>query len=680
MDHHRPERMEALAGSHQGQIPNLPRAGRNHPNQKGNPKMKIFVPGRICLFGEHSDWAGGYRRINANLEKGYTLIAGTNQGIYAEIEPHPNALVLTSTTAQGETLGPYEIPMEPKALMGEAQKGGYWSYIAGTAYQILTHYHVRGLVIHNYKTDMPIKKGLSSSAAISVLTARAFNRVYDLKMTIRGEMEMAYLGEITTPSRCGRMDQGCAYGNRPILMAFDGDHLDVTELHVPKELYFVIVDLLAQKDTMEILAHLNRSYPFADNQVERGVQELLGPINKRIVHQAVDSLQAGEARNLGALMVEAQDFFDRYAIPACPEELTAPVLHNLLNYQPLKPHIWGCKGVGSQGDGSAQFLARSEEDQQAVIEIIERDLKLPCLTLTLRTGQKVRKALIPAAGFSPRLFPASKATKKELFPIIDRDGIAKPAILLIVEEAIKAGIEEVVIVVQEHDLEAFRSFFNVQVTIENYNKLPTHFQEYAQRLLDIGRRVSFAIQKTQQGFGHAVYTARALIGSEPFLLMLGDHIYHSDSQNSCAKQLIDTYNQHGISVLGLRHTPEDMIANFGTVAGEWIQAEVGNLLNVTEFAEKPTVDYARNNLRVSGLPPDQYLTVFGQYIIKPQIFDYLEEHIENNVRERGEFQLTSALDRLRREDGFLGLLVDGQRYDIGLPEHYQDTIKRFSQP
>jgi UTP--glucose-1-phosphate uridylyltransferase len=89
------------------------------------------------------------------------------------------------------------------------------------------------------------------------------------------------------------------------------------------------------------------------------------------------------------------------------------------------------------------------------------------------------------------------------------------------------------------------------------------------------------------------------------------------------------------------------------------------------------VDYARNNLRVPGLPQDEYLTVFGQYIIKPQLFDYLDEHIKNNVRERGEFQLTSALDRLRQEDGFLGLVMDGQRYDIGLPEYYLETLQAF---
>jgi UTP-glucose-1-phosphate uridylyltransferase/mevalonate kinase len=638
--------------------------------------MKIFVPGRICLFGEHSDWAGGYRRINAEIEKGYTLITGTDQGIYAEVEPHPTALVLSSTTPEGERHGPYEIPMELKTLLEEAQKGGFWSYAAGVAYQILTHYHVRGLVIDNYKTDLPMKKGLSSSAAICVLAARAFNRTYDLKMTTRGEMELAYLGEITTPSRCGRMDQGCAFGNRPILMTFDGDHLEVDELQAPNDLHFVIVDLHARKDTMEILARLNRSYPFAETDVEKGVQELLGPINKRIIHLAIEALQHGDAERIGALMVEAQGFFDRYAAPVCPEELTAPVLHRVLGYESLKPHIWGGKGVGSQGDGTAQIIARSEADQQAVIEIIERDLGMSCLPLTLRTGQKVRKAVIPAAGFGTRLFPASKATKKELFPIVDRDGIAKPAILLIVEEALKAGIDEVVLIVQEHDLEAFQSFFNVQVSIENYNKLPRHFQEYAQHILEIGRHVTFAIQDRQEGFGHAVYCARDAVGNEPFLLMLGDHIYRSEGERSCARQLIEAYNKHGKSVLGLRRTPEDMIANFGTATGTWVEGEK-DLLNITEFAEKPTVDYARNNLRVPGLPKDEYLTVFGQYIIRPQIFDYIEEHIQHNVRERGEFQLTSTLDRVRQEDGFLGLIVDGQRFDIGLPEYYLATLKAF---
>jgi len=637
--------------------------------------MKIFVPGRICLFGEHSDWAGGYRRINADIEKGYTLICGTNQGIHAEVEPHPNALVLTSTTNAGEVIGPQEIPFEPKALLEEAQRGGFFSYAAGVAYQVLTHYRVRGLVIRNTRTDLPIKKGLSSSAAISVLTARAFNRVYDLRLTVRGEMELAYQGEITTPSRCGRMDQGCAFGDRAVLMEFDGERLETQELRPPRDLHFVIVDLQAKKDTLTILKHLNRAYPFAENALEKGVQELLGPVNKRVVHEAVAALQAGDAERLGALMVEAQELFDRSARPACPEQLESPVLHRVLGHPALQPHVFGGKGVGSQGDGSAQFVARSADDQQKVVEILERDLGVKCLTLTLGSGPRVRKALIPAAGFGTRLFPASKATKKELFPVVDRDGIAKPAILLIVEEALDAGIEEVVIVVQEQDLDDFRSFFDTQISIENFNKLSRPFQEYARRIVDMGRRVTFVTQGAQEGFGHAVYCAREAIGDEPFLLMLGDHIYRANGDASCARQLIEAYQSSGTSIVGLRRTPEAQIAAFGTATGMWIEPEV--LLNVTEFAEKPNLDYARGNLRVPGLPDDEYLTVFGQYVIKPQLFAYLEEHIHNNVRERGEFQLTSALDRLRQEDGFQGLTIQGQRFDIGLPDHYVETLQSF---
>ncbi len=637
--------------------------------------MKLFVPGRICLLGEHSDWAGGYRRINADIEKGYAIICGTNQGIYAEVEPHPHSLVLSSVTPDGHTIGPIEIPMEANALLNVAGEGGFWSYAAGVAYQVLTNYHVRGLVIHNYKTDLPIKKGLSSSAAICVLTARAFNRIYDLKLTVRGEMELAYQGEITTPSRCGRMDQGCAFGDRPVIMTFDGDRLDTHELNVEKEMHFVIVDLQSKKDTMEILNRLNRCFPFAENELEHNVQDLLGPTNKRIVNQAAHALQNSDPETLGSLLGEAQTLFDRYATPACPEELTAPVLHRVLKYEKLKPFIYGCKGVGSQGDGTAQFLAKSASDQEKVVEIIEQDLKLSCLRLTLHAGPKVRKALIPAAGFGTRLFPASKATKKELFPVVDRDGIAKPAILLIVEEALQAGIEEIIIIVQKDDLEDFREFFNTQISIENYNKLPHNFQEYSRRILEIGQRIKFVVQQAQEGFGHAVYCAREVIGNEPFLLMLGDHLYRSNSNISCAQQLVDAYQRHGVSVVGMRVTPENMIANFGTATGVWV--EENRLLNITEFAEKPTLEYARSNLRIPGLAEEQYLTVFGQYILKPEIFDFLDVQIKNNLRERGEFQLTSALDRLRQTDGFLGLIMDGKRYDIGLPDYYLDTLASF---
>lgn len=634
--------------------------------------MKLFVPGRICLFGEHTDWAGGYRRINADLEKGYAIITGTNQGIHAEVEPHPTKLILKSTLNDGTKIGPFEVPMRLEDLLEEAQKGSYLSYAAGVAYQVLTHYRVHGLEIENTLTDLPIKKGLSSSAAICVMVARAFNRVYDLKMTIRGEMEFAYMGEITTPSRCGRMDQGCAYGNRPVLMVFDGDRIDVKELKVSKNLYFVIVDLCASKDTKEILSKLNHCYPFAENEIQKNVQNYLGPISAEITNKAAEALDTGDSTLIGALMKKAQDAFDANCQPACPSQLTAPVLHKVLNYDPIQSLILGGKGVGSQGDGTAQFIVKDEESQNKVIDIIEKNLNLPCLKLVLESGRKVRKALIPAAGFGTRLFPASKAIKKELFPIIGSDGIIKPAIFTIIEEALTAGIEEVGIIIQPGDKGIFEEFFFTPPKIENFNKLSKENQAYSEYILEIGHKITLIEQTAQDGFGHAVYCSREWVCGEPFLLMLGDHIYSSDTEISCARQIMDVFERTGYSVLGLKVTPEEEIRHYGCVTGSW---DIENSeLTVTEFYEKPDVDYARKHLHMDGMEDNQYLTVFGQYLLSSKIFDYLEEHIQHNIREKGEFQLTSCLDKLRLEEGFSGYIVKGRRFDIGLPEAYRQTV------
>lgn len=145
--------------------------------------VELFVPGRVCLFGEHSDWAGGFRRFNSDLTKGYTIVCGTNQGIYARAS-RSEKLTLQTVTDKGVQHN-FECAMDAPTLLRVAQEGGFWSYACGVAYRILTDYIVSGLTLVNYLTDLPVGKGLSSSAAFCVLVVRAFSECYDLKMTIR---------------------------------------------------------------------------------------------------------------------------------------------------------------------------------------------------------------------------------------------------------------------------------------------------------------------------------------------------------------------------------------------------------------------------------------------------------------------------------------------------------------
>ncbi|MDZ7373584.1 MAG: UTP--glucose-1-phosphate uridylyltransferase [candidate division KSB1 bacterium] len=300
---------------------------------------------------------------------------------------------------------------------------------------------------------------------------------------------------------------------------------------------------------------------------------------------------------------------------------------------------------------------------------------MSCLRLVIRSARRVRKAVIPAAGFGPKLFPASKAIKKELFPVIDRQGRAKPAIMTIVEEALNSGIEEVCLVVQGEDRRLFEEFFCTPPTIENFNKLSRADQEYSRYLLDLGHRITFVTQEVQDGFGHAVYCAREWVGNEPFLLLLGDHLYASDNATPCARQVLDVFERVGHSVVGLKVTPADEIHKFGCVTGIWDR--YAEQLSITEFAEKPDLEYARQRLTTEGLDPDQFLTIFGIYVLTPKVFEFLEEAIRHNLRERGEFQLTPCLDQVRREEGFTGYVVKGRRFDIGTAEAYRQTIIEF---
>merc|ERR1719409_54473 len=210
---------------------------------------------------------------------------------------------------------------------------------------MVVNFDVKGIELDNYKTTLPMSKGLSSSAALCVLVARAFSAVYDLKLSTRGEMEYAYQGEILTPSKCGRMDQACAYGPQPVVLTYDGDQVEVEKLVVGEEIFMVVADLNAAKDTVIILRELQAGFPFPSDDVQRGVHTLLGKVNQDITSRSIAAIAAGDLPALGALMREAQGHFDRYGGAACPSQLTAPRLHEVLAHPRLQPHLWGAKGV-----------------------------------------------------------------------------------------------------------------------------------------------------------------------------------------------------------------------------------------------------------------------------------------------------------------------------------------------
>jgi UTP--glucose-1-phosphate uridylyltransferase len=288
---------------------------------------------------------------------------------------------------------------------------------------------------------------------------------------------------------------------------------------------------------------------------------------------------------------------------------------------------------------------------------------------------KVRKAVITAAGKGTRQYPASTAVQKEMFPLVDRDGLTKPVIQIIGEEAIDSGIEEICIITQPGEENQYREYFK---RLDNEMVKAFRGKDWAilesEKLGAFGERLHFAEQKSPEGFGHAVYQAKDFVGDEPFLLMLGDHVYISDVKDRCARQLIKVYEHYMLdTITGVQPTIERLLHLFGVIKGNPIDANKG-IYKADAIIEKPSVEVARSQLVTPALPAGNYLAHFGMHVFSPRIFDSLEYLIKNNLREKGEIQLTAAQEHLRQQtDKYWCLVTQGQRYDTGIPYGLMET-------
>ncbi|MCJ0921925.1 UTP--glucose-1-phosphate uridylyltransferase GalU [Mammaliicoccus sciuri] len=256
-------------------------------------------------------------------------------------------------------------------------------------------------------------------------------------------------------------------------------------------------------------------------------------------------------------------------------------------------------------------------------------------------NNKIKKAIIPAAGLGTRFLPATKAMPKEMLPILD-----KPTIQYIVEEAARAGIEDIIIVTGKHK-RAIEDHFDIQKELETtlYEKGKLELLDKVQYSTELAN-IFYVRQKEQKGLGHAIHTAKQFIGNEPFAVLLGDDIVESD--NPAIKQLMEQYESTGKSVIGVQTVPETETHRYGIIDPK---TQDERLYEVNRFVEKPEKGTAPSNL-----------AIMGRYVLSPKIFDYLETQTEGSG---GEIQLTDAIERLNKDDKVYAYDFEGQRYDVG---------------
>jgi len=255
---------------------------------------------------------------------------------------------------------------------------------------------------------------------------------------------------------------------------------------------------------------------------------------------------------------------------------------------------------------------------------------------------KVRKAVIPAAGLGTRFLPATKAMPKEMLPIVDT-----PTIQYIIQEAIDSGIEEILIITGKSK-RAIEDHFdrNVELELELEKKANEELLKVVRDITDLVD-IHYIRQKEAKGLGHAIYCAKTFVGNEPFAVMLGDDVVHTEDM-PCLKQMIDVYDQYQTSVLGVQTVKDEDVCKYGIVDGERVDDRV---YTVKGLVEKPAVDEAPSNV-----------AILGRYIINPSIFDILAE---TKPGKGGEIQLTDALKELALKEDMYAYDFIGKRYDVG---------------
>jgi len=259
-------------------------------------------------------------------------------------------------------------------------------------------------------------------------------------------------------------------------------------------------------------------------------------------------------------------------------------------------------------------------------------------------SNKIRKAIIPAAGLGTRFLPATKAQPKEMLPIVD-----KPTIQYIIEEAVASGIEEILIVTGRNK-KCIEDHFDKSVELE-MELTKNHKDELLELVKGISDMVNihYIRQKEPRGLGHAIHCAKSFVGNEPFAILLGDDIVYTDeSKRPCLKQLIDCYDEYKTSILGVQSVDAENVSKYGIVDGIQIEDRV---CKVKGLVEKPSQEDAPSNT-----------AILGRYIVTPKIFEILE----NTKPGKGnEIQLTDALLELVKTEAMYAYNFEGKRYDVG---------------
>lgn len=311
-------------------------------------------------------------------------------------------------------------------------------------------------------------------------------------------------------------------------------------------------------------------------------------------------------------------------------------------------------------------MCKSKAAQEEVAKIV-KDLGMVPIQLTLEATKAVRTAVVPLAGFTPSMWPATKCSQPWLFPVCadPEQAIIKPAVCWLCEELVNAGMERILMIVNEETEADMIRLFKRREPIDNLHKVAQRNQEYDGELMAIGQMITLVRQSRPTGIRDAVLLCSELVGKESFVLAWGDHLCSSLEDRGCVEQLLDGYDGT-TSRAAVRPVDSSYVHLYGCFAAK--SYRLGDKkLSITNCAEKPSADYAQEHCETPGLENGQCLASFGQYVLTPAIFDILKKNPNQHFME--------SINLLRQKAGLEGVIINGRRWDLGNFRTYMELLQ-----
>lgn len=514
--------------------------------------VNVFVPGRLSLIGELSDFVSDYKKKNKAIKPGKAIAIGIDSGIYAIAKKNDDKFIFE--------LGDFYLKcgIKLKNLEEIARSNSFYSYACAVVLYMTKNYDVGGIELFIEDMDIPIKKGLGMSAMICYIVAKSYNKLYDLDLESYEIMKIAYESEHIANSMCGRLDQACINSLSLSEFTFEERKLGIEKIKLNVDMNLVIVDLNGNSETKDILKKLHTCFPVPKTQEQKFVFDTLCYENYKNVVELKKYMNLGDLEKIGEILFKSQNLRELIAKKYCPS-LDFEKLNSVLKEDFVLKNIYGARSVGYSGDGCLALLAKNKECQKNLIKYIRDKFKYKTFEFDILKTHRIRKALL----------------------IID-DNLCfeEENLYKILNGLDKCSIEKIGLIVSKEKSVIINEFLNKNITKEQFINLTDKEKRNVIYKQHLAEKVECFVKNDKMDIYSVIKSAKNGFRDDSLLVVKNEKILSTRFYNCLIKSTLEKYDNVDIPFVCVDYLSKDKTKYYQTKCSD---LKIENLENANRI-------------------------------------------------------------------------------------------------